>query len=200
MFGKGAGRRLMVFMILAVVFLLVLVFVFPAFGAEKKEPPSVFRQWWDWVWRVLNFVILAYFVYRLGRGPVAKFFVSQRESRSRELAELESARDEAKRVYSETLRRLSELPARVEELEAGFRDRCDRIRESELERSRVAAELILSRARDSAAGRYRRAEARLRAEIVELAAAEAEREIREVITDQDRRRLVEEYVAQVRSS
>lgn len=184
-------------LITASALLLVLVLCWPVLAAEGAGGKSAFRHWWDIIWRVLNFVILAYLIYRLAKGPTKKFFASQREKRSEELEDLERAKREAAAAHEATLAKLADLPVRIKELEDQFAGRCDRIREAEIERARVEADLILGRARDAAATTFREAEVELRAEVVDMAAAEAERVIREIITDTDHDRLVNEYVSQV---
>ncbi len=159
--------------------------------AKTKKP---WRQWWDRVWRILNFLILAWLLFKLLREPTKKFFSSQRQTRQEELAQLEAAKAAAQADFQAVQDKLSHLSQEIGELEAGFAERAKRLRASVMEQAKFESEMILRKAREAAEARSRRAQQRLRHEIVELAAERAEQVLRRAMTADDHRRLFDEYL------
>lgn len=160
--------------------------------AKAKAPG---RQWWDRVWRVLNFLILAFLLIKLLREPTKKFFADQGRDRQEELEKLEAAKAAAQADYQAVQDKLSNLSQEIEELEASFSVRAERLRTEVLEQAKYESDLIVRKAQESAEARSREAQQRLREQIVDLAAAQAERILRQVITADDRLRLLEEYIS-----
>lgn len=160
--------------------------------AKTKKPA---RQWWDRVWRILNFLILALLLFKLLRDPARKFFATQGRTRQEELERLEAAKAAAQADYQAVQDKLSHLSQEIDDLEAGFAERAERLRTSVLEQAKFESEMILRKAQEAAEARSRRARKRLRREIVDLAASRAEQVLRRAITADDHRRLLNEYVA-----
>ncbi|MBU0514167.1 MAG: hypothetical protein KJ621_05285 [Proteobacteria bacterium] len=160
--------------------------------AKSKAPG---RRWWDRVWRVLNFLFLVWLLVKLLREPVRKFFSDQGRSRQEELEKLEAAKAAAQADYQAVQEKFLRLSQEIEVLEAGFAARAERLRAEVLEQAKYETALILRKARETAEARSRRARLRLRREIVELAASQAERVLRQVITAEDHRRLLNEYLS-----
>jgi F-type H+-transporting ATPase subunit b len=158
----------------------------------KAKPP--WRLWWDRIWRVLNFLILVMLLFKLLRGPAKKFLADQHEQREAELAELERLKAEAEDEYRRVSDKLSGLSREIEDLKAQFQERAARVRDEALAQAGYESNLILRKTEAAAEARVRVSRERLREEIIELAAAEAERLVTRAITADDRRRMLDEYL------
>lgn len=159
--------------------------------AKAKKP---WRRWWDRIWRILNFLILATLLVKLLREPVKKFFADQRRDREEELADLERLRAEAEAEYQRVEDKLAGLSREIDELKAQFAERAERMKDETLEQARFEADLILRKAQSAAEARFWVSRERLRTEIIDLAAAEAERIVTRAITADDHRRMIEDYL------
>ncbi len=159
--------------------------------AKVKQP---WRQWWDRIWRILNFLILVVLMVKLLRAPTKKFFADQRQERETELAELERLKDSAEYEYQRVEDKLSGLSREVEDLQAQFRKRGERVKDEVLNQARYESDLILRKAQAAAEARVRVSRERLREEIIDLAASEAERILSRSITAHDRQRLLDDYL------
>jgi F-type H+-transporting ATPase subunit b len=159
--------------------------------AKAKKP---WRRWWDRIWRVLNFLFLAALLVKLLREPVKKFFADQRRDREEELADLERLKAEAEAEYQRVEDKLSGLSKEIDELKAQFAERADKMKDEVLEQARFESDLILRKAQSAAEARFWVSRERLRAEIIELAATEAERIVTRAITADDQRRMIEDYL------
>jgi F-type H+-transporting ATPase subunit b len=159
--------------------------------AKVKKP---WREWWDRIWRVLNFLILVILMVKLLRAPIRKFFADQRQEREAELEELERLKDVAEDEYHRVEDKLNGLSREIEELQAHFRERGERVKDEVLTQARYESELILRKAQAAAEARVRVLRERLREEIIDLAASEAERIVTRAITASDRQRLLNDYL------
>jgi F-type H+-transporting ATPase subunit b len=167
-------------------------------AVAKAKPP--WRRWWDRIWRILNFLILVSLMVKLLKEPTKKFFADQRQSRKAELEELEQIREEAEAEYRRVEDKLAGLSAEIEEVKARFAARGERMKDEALTQARYESELILRKTEAAAEARVRVSRERLREEIIELAAAEAERIVTRAINADDQRRMLDEYLTGLKAN
>ncbi|RJX28554.1 MAG: hypothetical protein C4525_16160 [Desulfarculus sp.] len=166
----------------------------PALAA--KQAPPAWKAWWDWGWRIVNFLILALLIFKMAKQPLKDFLSGQRAKVAGELEEMErikaQAQAELKAMQEQTAGLAQELTSFEQALGAA----------AELERQRMfadaqqEAELILERARLGAEISLRRAKRRLAREILELAASLAEEKLKAAVTAADQSRLLGQFTDQ----
>ena len=86
----------------------VLLAVDPALAATAEEIPT-WRVWWDHIWRILNFLILAFFLVKMAKEPLKNFLAGQREKVARDFEKMEKAKEQA-------IAERQELEAKIENL------------------------------------------------------------------------------------
>ncbi len=149
------------------------------------------------LWHALNLIVLLSVIVYFGRKPIREFF-GQRQSQVR------NDLDSAAALLADAEGRLAEWQQRAE----GLDDELDRIREGarrrgEAERARIladaqaSAERIQADAQAAIAQETQRAREELRAEAARLATDLAGDLLRREVNDEDRQRLVDEFVTRI---
>jgi len=151
----------------------------------------------EFVWEAGNLLLLLGVLVYLGRKPVLNYMSERRLRIQENLANSERLLKQAEDRLSEWNQKASKLDAEVEELRQMARDRAEQEKAQILEDARLAAERIK---RDAASGVDReleRAKQALRDEAADLAVELAGKLLQEQVTDGDRDRLVDEFVAEI---
>lgn len=174
--------------------LLVLLSASPAMAAEggllSVEPGLA-------IWTVIIFLLVLFVLYRAAY-PKILGAVEAREQHIRELlAAAARDREEAQALLDEQKRQLEEVRARVQEMVAEGRTAGERVREEILAQTRKEQEELLARARRDVQQEMERATAQLRADAVELAIAAASKLVERNLDQEDNRRLVRDFLAQI---
>ncbi len=180
--------------------LAALMWAEPALAAAGKQPMPAWRQIWDQVWKIVNFAILALFIYKLGKQPLKDFLTGQRSRLAAELEEMEKAKARASAELKAMEKKIGGLSAELAAYEDALSAVAARERETMLAQAERDAELILERAQTQAQGALQQARRNLAGEIVDLAGQIAEEQIRAALGGRDRARLVAEFTREVTQS
>jgi len=155
---------------------------------------------WTLFWQGVNLVLLFGVLIYLTRKPIQSFFAERRQQVSGEL-------DSAARVLSDAEARLAEWQARADRLDAEIegikraaRERAERESKQILADAEASAERIRNDAAAAVDQEVARARAELRAEAGDLATKLAADMLRSNVTEDDQRRLMDEFVARVERS
>lgn len=148
-------------------------------------------------WRVVNTIaLLALLVYLL-RKPLTNFFKDRTEQISKDLDEAKAQRERAEALIAEYKQKIAGMEQELEKMRAELRKSA----ESESEKVQANAErmavAIVESARVTADQEVRKAKAALKSEAVEMAVQMAETLIQEKINEDDRKRIVEDYLVKV---
>jgi F-type H+-transporting ATPase subunit b len=148
----------------------------------------------DLVWPAVNLAILLAALVYFGRAPVRDFFAA-RQGRIREgLDSAARALAEAESRYGEWQHRLVDLDAEIERVRTRARELAEAERDRLLADATAAADRIRADARVAVEQEMRRAREELRREAAELALELAAAKLRARIGDDDRSRLVDEFI------
>ena len=189
------GNKKLCFLLVSVlVFALVGGLALSAFAAEEHEGTSSFKKTWMKVWEVLNFLILAFIVFKLLREPVKNFFQGRAEMFREKIAEAEGASMEAERELEEVESRFKMLDQEIQRLQQTITEKGERERDKIIADAKQTAEYMLEKARLEAAFSTQQARSQLRREVVDEAVKLAEENIRKAIDKRDQERLVDEYL------
>jgi F-type H+-transporting ATPase subunit b len=151
----------------------------------------------DLVWQGINLLILLAVLVYFARKPVQDFFASRREQIQQDLAESARLLESAESRYAEWQRKLIELDQETQRI------RSEGVRHAEEDAAQIladaqaAADRIHRDAEAAVEQELRRAQQELRAEAVALATEMAERILKEQLADNDRERLLDEFIVSV---
>jgi len=146
----------------------------------------------EWVWKVLNFAILVFVLVKFF-GPMLKGFLKQRsEAIEKTLNEARQARELAEKALAEVRERLKGKDKEIAEIIASAKESGEKEREALLAEADKLGRKILEQARANMDFELKRAKEAIRAEAVELAIELAEKKIKERLTPEEQKRLLEE--------
>ena len=189
-----SNKKLLFFLVSVLVIIMVGGLALSVCAAENQEGPSRFKQIWMTSWRVLNFLILAYFLVRLLREPLTRFFQESARVIREQLQGTEQACLEAEQELAEVERRLGALGDEVGKLQQLIGEQGERERDKMIANAKQTAEQMLEKARLEAAYSVEQAKRQLRREVINEAVGKAEDSIRKAIDSSDQQRLIDEYL------
>ena len=175
--------------------LILLLFAGVAFGAEEASGGS----WTPWMmlWRVIDFlacvVILVYFL----KKPLSNFFAERQAQIQKDLEEAREQRDRAERTIAEYEKKIAQMGQELEKMREELRKAADAESLKVVSNADRMSANMIEAAKLAAEQEVRKAKITLRNESVDLAMELAESLIREKIVEDDRKRIVEEYLVKV---
>lgn len=168
---------------------------FASSGGEHGE--GGFDKTADFIYRIINFTILAGALFFLLRKPVKKAFGDRTQRIQEQLADLEKQKEEAEKKYAEYKGKLALLEQETAKIIASYIAEGEAVKAQIIDEARKMAEKMREQAKVAIQQEFEKAKAQLQAEIVNEAVIAAEKLIKKEINDEDQDRLVDEYVAKV---
>ena len=158
------------------------------------------NPWVEFMWEALNLALLVGVIVYFARSPVREFFAGRREQIKGELESAASVLGEAEARFAEWEQKLGALDIELVKIRETERRRAQQERARILEDAREAALRIERDAKTSILREQRRAQAALQREAGELAVEMAAGILRETMQDEDRDRLVDEFIGSIEAS
>jgi F-type H+-transporting ATPase subunit b len=189
-----SNRKLRFLVVGVLVITVVGCLALTAFAAEAEQGPSTFKKIWMHSWRVINFLILAYFLVRLLKKPLSSFFQESARVIREQLQGTEQSCQEAEQELQEVENRLEVLGQEIEKLQGVIGEHGERERDKIIANARQTAEQMLEKAKLEAAYSAQQAKNQLRFEVIDEAVKMAAESIRKAIESGDQERLVKEYL------
>jgi F-type H+-transporting ATPase subunit b len=181
-----------------VLFLLLLVLsVGTAFASAGGSEGGGSWSPWMLIWRVINTVaLIAVLVYFL-KKPMANFFSERRAQIQKDLEDAKEQRDRAERTIAEYEKKIGEMGRELDKMREELRKAAGVESEKVVSNADRMAATMVESAKLAADQEVRKAKMILKNEAVGLAVELAESLIREKINEDDRKRIVEEYLVKV---
>lgn len=188
------NRRLRFLLVGVLLLTLVGSLALVAFAAETQQEASSFKKIWMTSWRVLNFLILAFLLFKLLKEPMGRFFKESARVIQEQLQGTEQACLDAEQELDKVEGRLKSLDEEVRKLQDTIGELGERERDKIIASAKQTAERILEKAKLEAAFSTQQARSQLRREVIAEAVKSAEESIRKAIDERDQERLVDEYL------
>jgi F-type H+-transporting ATPase subunit b len=144
----------------------------------------------------LNFIVFAVILYVAFGKQVSGMLEARRERIEQGLRDAEQAKRDRESAEQERLATLSDARREANDILARAQKVAQETRDADIAATRGELERMRARAADEIEAEKGRALAELRSEVAELALQAAGRVVRETMTDQRQRRLVEEFLAE----
>jgi F-type H+-transporting ATPase subunit b len=164
-----------------------------ASGGGSGEGPS----WFDFTWRVVNFLILAGVLYWLLAKKVRSFFTGRREGIRATLADAVAAREEAKKKFDEYAAKLDKATEEIDAITRMIREQGLSEKERIIEDGKKAAEKMKEDTLARMEQEFHKASQSLRVEAVRLSTQMAEEILKKNIQPGDHEALVKDYIEKV---
>lgn len=165
-------------------------------GAVEHKP-GIINLDFSLILQILNFIILVWILNRFLFKPLSAFLTKRAEGIKQSLDEAKAAREEAAKMQQEYQARMLAIQREAEAKREEALRQVEEERRRLLAASREEAERLVGEARAQIEREVERAKAVLREEAVTLSLQVAERVLRRDLTDEDHRRLAEQFIAEV---
>jgi len=165
-----------------------------AFGAEEAAHGG---EWKDWLWKILNFVILVVILVKFAKRPLQEFLRKRTELIEKTLQEAKEARELAEKALTEVEERLKLKDKEIEEILAHAQQSANREKNLLVQQGEQMKEKILEQAKSNIDYEVRLAKDSIKAEAVELALELAEKKLKGKLTREEQIRLIEESLARM---
>lgn len=144
-----------------------------------------------------NFIVFLVLMWTFAFKPVAKMLGDRRSRIEQGLKDAEQARADRENAEQERLATLSEARREANDILARSQKVAQETRDADIAATRDELERLRARASEEIEAEKTRALAELRAEVTDLALAAAGKVVRETMTGERQRRLVEEFLTEV---
>ncbi len=142
-----------------------------------------------------NFLVFAVILYLAFGKQVSGMLAARRERIEQGIRDAEQARKDRESAETERVAALSEARREANEIMARAQKVAQETRDADIAATREELERMRVRASEEITAEKQRALGELRSEVADLALQAAGRVVRETMTDQRQRRLVEEFLA-----
>ncbi|MGB9716121.1 MAG: F0F1 ATP synthase subunit B [Thermodesulfovibrionales bacterium] len=151
----------------------------------------------DYLWKIINFGILAFILFKFGRKPLQSFLKQRAELIEKTLKEAQQAKEAAQKALQEVEERLKTKDKEIEDIISASRRSGEEVRDSLIQQSDKLREKILEQARVNIEYELKSAKEAIKAEAVEIAMELAEKKLKEKLTIEEQKRLLEESLAKI---
>lgn len=189
---KGRFFRPYIYSTLLAMIMLVLA-VAISFASEGGESTHVGMNK-DFVWRVVNFVILMAILYKLGWAKLKSFFLGRREEIKTTLEEAIKAKEEAEKKFKEYSDRLDKATGEITQISDMIKSQGQAEKEKIIESAKVSAAKMKEDAQARMEQDLKSAGNLLRAEATELSIKMAEEVLEKSVKEKDHDVMVKEFL------
>src|SRR4051794_2319607 len=144
----------------------------------------------------LNFVVFLVLIWTFAFKPISAILGERRERIEQGLKDAEQARADRERAEQDRLATLTEARREANDILARAQKIAQETRDADIAATRQELERLRAQATEEIAGEKTRAIAELRTEVTDLALAAAGKVLRETMTDERQRRLVNDFLAE----
>lgn len=189
---NAKGKFLSYFLLFT--FHLSFVTVVFASGGEGGKEPSLFM---DYFWKILNFGILFFILYKFGKKPLQDFLRGRTGLIEKTLKEAREAKELAQKALAEVEERLKVKDKEVEEIITSARQSGEKEKARLIEEGEKMKEKILGQARTNIDFEVKKAKEAIKEEAVEIAMELAEKKLRDKLSKEDQLKLLEESLVKI---
>jgi F-type H+-transporting ATPase subunit b len=175
------------------VFLLMASCAFASGGAAGEEGPN----WFDFIWRLFNFLALVGLLYWLLAKRIKEFLVSRREGIRTALAEAETARRMAHKKFQEYAEKLDKATGEIEQIGETIRAQGLAEKTRLIEDARKVAEKMKEDTQARMEQEFSRVSRQLRIEAVQLSVQMAEELLKKQVRLEDHETMVKDTIEKV---
>ncbi|MHC1702245.1 MAG: F0F1 ATP synthase subunit B [Humidesulfovibrio sp.] len=181
--------------VLSLIGVLAFAAVAYASGGEGGEHEGL--PWANFGFRIVNFVIFIFLIYKFGGAKIAAFFGGRRSQIKKDLEDLEVRKTEAEKKLKDVEAGIRNLEQEKAAILAEAKTQGEAIKTAIIEKAQKDAAQMQIQAKTSAENEARAAFDRVRAEVADQVIEQATKIVREKLTDKDHERLVDEYLTKV---
>ncbi|MDF1593058.1 MAG: hypothetical protein P1P89_16195 [Desulfobacterales bacterium] len=182
----------------SIIFLSVAVIMSVLLGtqlAAAADSPDNWRKTYDQILLWINFGIFVFLIVKFLRVPLKKFIAGKQNELERKISRLEQEKNEADKKIQDVLRAVDESRAEIDALKQKIIEQGEIKKQTILKDARNKSQAMLKESQLRAENQIRRARKKLRNELVDAAADLALEKLPKIVTPDDNRKMVQDYIA-----
>jgi F-type H+-transporting ATPase subunit b len=148
----------------------------------------------EWVWKIVNFAILVFILVKFLAKPMREYFRKRTEVIDKSLKEATEAKELAQKALQEVQEKLRLKDQEVEKIISSAKASGEAEKERLIEEGKQMSEKIKEQAKTNIEMELQNAKAALRAEAAELALKIAEKKLKEELTEEKQKKLIEDSI------
>ncbi len=187
-------KKIMVIFAGCIVSLVFTSFAFASGGGEEGKHTSLFM---DYLWKIINFGILFFILFKFGKKPIQSFLKQRTELIEKTLKEAKEAKELAQKALQEVEERFRTKDKDIEEILSASKRAGEQERERLLEEGNKLREKIYEQAKINIDYELKHAKDAIKAEAVEIAMELAEKKLKDRLTKKDQEGLLEESLMKI---
>ncbi|MBI4685234.1 MAG: F0F1 ATP synthase subunit B [Nitrospirae bacterium] len=192
-FAKG-GRGGIISCLLFTIYCLLSAAIAFASGGEEGGAGAIFK---DYLWKIINFGILFFILYKYGKKPLQSFLRQRTELIEKGLKEAKEAKELAQKALAEVEERLKAKDKEVEDIISSARESGEKEKARLVEEGNRMKEKILEQAKVNIDYEVKKAKEAVKEEAVEIAMELAEKKLKEKLTKEEQLKLLEESLVKI---
>lgn len=151
----------------------------------------------DWLPRIINFAVLAAVLVYFARKPIRDFFTSRTAAIAKSMEDSREARERALSALADMERKVKEIGAETDRMIEDARMRGERDKQVIMEESKKIVQDIQAQVKSTIDIEVQKAKDSLAVEAALLSIDLAEGRIKDRMSDEDRERILKEYINKV---
>jgi F-type H+-transporting ATPase subunit b len=149
------------------------------------------------VWRIVNFLILMALLWKLLADTIRKYFVDRKEEIAQMIEEADKAKSDADIQYADIQLKLKNVEKDIHDIKNAIMGELEGEKARIIEEGKVSAERIIQQAKWTAEQEVVKVKNELKEHVVEMAGDMASGMITNSMTEDDQKRILEEYLNKV---
>lgn len=169
-------------------------------AAWANQHHHVTPEWriiWDQFWRIANFLVLAFLIFKVGKKPLLDFLSGQKAKVAEDITEMERQKAEAKADLEQIESKIAGIARELADYEDLVTAQAAKLRDDIMASAKFEADNIVKRTKRQMTMAIEKARLQMTSELVELAGVDAYEIISKAITAQDHSRMVTKFVTEV---
>lgn len=172
----------------------LLAFAFPAIAAEAGKQGV---NWKDYIYRIINFAILIFLLFKLLRKPLTEFLEKRHLQVKEELQKARELSEAAEKLYQDAQQRLANMDKEIQSIREQMLKEVEEEKKRLMEEAEKKAAIMRAQAEQELTEEMEQLKEKLREKVALEALALAEKLVRKSITPEDQKRLLDLYVQQL---
>ena len=169
-------------------------FAFASGGGEEGSAGAIAK---DYLWKIINFGILFFVLYKFGKKPLQSFLKQRTELIEKTLKEAQQAKELAQKALAEVEERLKARDREIGEIVSSAKESGEKEKARLIEEGSRMKEKILEQARTNIAYEVKKAKETIMEEASAIAIELAEKKLKEKLTKEEQLKLLEESLAKI---
>ena len=164
-------------------------------AAAAADSPDNWRKTYDQVLLWINFGIFIFLIVKFLRIPLKKFIAGKQNELERKISRLEEEKNEVEKKIQDILRSVDESRAAFDTVKQKIIEQGETNKQAIIRDARQKSQIMLKEAQLRVENKIHRARKRLRDELVDSAVELALERLPKIVTDDDNRKLIQQYIA-----